>query len=87
MRASKNKLDRLTLKQSVIYHSDRDQQFTLKDKEVQINALYHDIKHQHASYKIQIGDKVPAVISLSKEYGNIVSVEKYPTLTGFILSE
>ena len=28
-----------------------------------------------------------AFISLAKDYGNIVSVEKYPTLTGFVLSE
>jgi hypothetical protein len=36
---------------------------------------------------LKIGEKVPAHVTLAKEYGNIVSVEKYPNLTGFILSE
>jgi hypothetical protein len=88
VRCSKNKLDRLTLKSSVIYHSDRDDTATLsKDKDVQIRALYQEFKHQHANYKLRIGEKVTAFISLAKDYGNIVSVEKYPGLTGFVLSE
>jgi translation initiation factor 2 alpha subunit (eIF-2alpha) len=27
------------------------------------------------------------VVSLAKDYGNIVACEKYPNLTGFVLSE
>ena len=33
VRCSKNKLDRLTLKQSVIYHSEREQGVMTRDKE------------------------------------------------------
>ena len=36
---------------------------------------------------MKVGERVDAQISLVKDYGNIVSVEKYPGLTGFILSE
>lgn len=36
---------------------------------------------------MQIGEKVDAFVSLAKDYGNIVSCEKYPNLTGFVLSE
>lgn len=87
MRASKNKLDRLTLKASVIYHQDREQSMLAKDKEVQIKSFFEEVKAQQESYKLQIGEKVEARVSLAKDYGNIVSVEKYPGLTGFILSE
>ena len=87
VRASKNKLDRLTLKASVIYHQDREQSMLAKDKEAQIKSFFEEVKAQQESYKLQIGEKVEARVSLAKDYGNIVSVEKYPGLTGFILSE
>ena len=87
VRCSKNKLDRLTLKSQVIYHSEREQGVMTKDKECQIRALYEEVKQQHGSYKLKVGEKIAAHVTLAKDYGNIVSVEKYPTLTGFILSE
>lgn len=34
-----------------------------------------------------MGETVAAHVSLAKDYGNIVGVEKYPGLTGFILTE
>ena len=87
MRCSKNKLDRLTLKSSVIYHKEREQTTLNKDKECQVKALYEEVKLQHAHYELKVGEKVAAHVTLAKDYGNIVSVEKYPNLTGFILSE
>jgi len=38
-------------------------------------------------HQLQAGERVKAEISLVKEYGNIVAVEKYPSLTGFVLTE
>lgn len=87
VRAAKNKLDRLTLKQSVIYHMHRGAENEQKDREAQITSLFNQMKAQHASYNIKVGEKVQAQISLVKDYGNIVGVEKYPGLTGFILTE
>lgn len=46
VRASKNKLDRITLKASVIYHKEREAT-EIADKETQIKALYSEIKPQH----------------------------------------
>lgn len=87
VRATKNKLERLTLKQSVIYHQDGDAKREQGDKETQILGLYSQVKGQHAFHKVQAGDRVKAEISLVKDYGNIVGVEKFPSLTGFVLSE
>ena len=77
VRCSKNKLDRLTLKSAVIYHSERDSNGMVLDKECQVRALHEEVKHQHALYNLKVGEKVTAHVSLVKEYGNIVSVEKY----------
>jgi hypothetical protein len=45
VRCSKNKLDRLTLKEQVIYHSERAKQLRDSDKEAQIRALIQEVKH------------------------------------------
>lgn len=86
MRASKNKLDRITLKAPVIYHKDREATLNA-DKDVQIKTLYRDLKPHHDFYELKIGEKVATHVTLAKDYGNIVSCDKYPTLTGFILNE
>ena len=87
VRCSKNKLDRLTLKLNVIYHKEREQTTLAKDKECQVKALFEEIKQQHSHYDLKVGEKVAAQVTLAKDYGNIVSVDKYAGLTGFILSE
>lgn len=48
VRAAKNKLDRLTLKQSVIYHQHRGAENEQKDREALITGLYNQMKAQHA---------------------------------------
>ena len=38
-------------------------------------------------FKVQVGETVDAEVTLAKDYGNIVSVEKFAGLTGFVLTE
>lgn len=77
IRTTKNKLDRLTLKQAVIYHHDRDAEAEATDKQIQIVCQFNQVKAQHTQHSVQAGEKVQAVITLVKEYGNIVAVEKF----------
>ena len=46
-----------------------------------MRALFEEIKQQHAHYDLKVGEKVAAQVTLAKDYGNIVSVEKYAGLT------
>lgn len=85
VRVAKNKVDRLTLKKSIVYYSNTD--LLKSDKEIQIRTHYEDVKDQIQVNELKIGEKVQAEISLVKDYGNIVAVEKYPGLTGFVLTE
>ena len=59
VRAAKNKLDRITLKQNVIYHQDRESNMEQKDREILINSLYYQVKAQHAAFNLTVGEKVP----------------------------
>lgn len=53
VRTSKNKLDRLTLKSSVIYHHEREPTKTESaEKELQIRTLYNQIKSQQKAYNV-----------------------------------
>ena len=60
VRTCKNKLDRLTLKSSVIYHSGREKATEQEDKEVQIKSFYNEVKAQHQHFSIKVGEKVQA---------------------------
>lgn len=75
VRSALNKLDRLCLKEGVIYLNDGSA--VKKDKVAQIKSFYEQLKPQIAVHEITIGEKVQAEISLVKDYGLIVSVEKY----------
>ena len=59
----------------------------MQDKQAQIESLQKEMKGLHEHYKSQIGEKVQAKVTLIKDYGNIVTVDKYPQVTGFILTE
>lgn len=49
--------------------------------------MYSQVEPLLAAEDIKVGSKVRAEVSLVKDYGAIVALEKYPGLTGFILQE